>query len=229
MICFISNDRKKGTKRTRQAFMSQERFLPQTASGSRLLSWGWALLALLATFIGLVSLRYALPKAPFPADLPNLQQRHHWLIAHAIFSSIALLVGPWQFLPRIRQRWLGIHRWMGRIYCSAVLFGWLSSLPIAAHAKAGAISSAGFLTLGFFWIGATAAGYLTIRSGKVAAHRRWMIWSYALTAAAITLRIYLPLVPLTGLSFATGYRIIAWACWIPNLFFAEWLLRSRRA
>jgi uncharacterized membrane protein len=195
-------------------------------SGSRLVvSWRWSLLALLATVVGLVSLRYALPRVPFPAGLPNFQLRHKWLIAHAVFSSIALLCGPWQFLPLLRQRWLGVHRWIGRIYCGAVLLGWLASLPIAAHAQAGAISSAGFLTLGFFWIGFTAAGYFTIRSGKVVAHRRWMIRSFALTAAAITLRIYLPLLPLTGISFSTGYRIIAWACWVPNLLVAEWLLR----
>ncbi|WP_353073558.1 DUF2306 domain-containing protein [Tunturiibacter gelidiferens] len=201
--------------------------MPQAASSSRLVSWRWALLALLATLVGLASLRYALPKVPFPAGLPNFQLRHKWLIAHAIFASIALLTGPWQFLPLIRQRWLPMHRWIGRIYCGAVLLGWLASLPIAAHAQAGAISSAGFLTLGFLWVGSTAAGYFTIRSGKVIAHRRWMIRSFALTAAAITLRIYLPLLPLTGLSFSTSYRIIAWACWVPNLFFAEWLLRHQ--
>jgi Predicted membrane protein (DUF2306) len=56
-----------------------------------------------------------------------------------------------------------------------------------------------------------------------------MIRSFALTAAAITLRIYLPLLPLTGLSFSTSYRIIAWACWVPNLFVAEWILRYQRS
>jgi uncharacterized membrane protein len=203
--------------------------MSQVSSSKLVVSWRWCLLALLATLVGLVSLRYALPTVPFPAGLPNFQLRHKWLIAHASFSSIALLSGPWQFLPLLRQRWPLVHRWIGRVYCSAVLLGWLSSLPIAAHAQAGAISSAGFLTLGFFWIGFTAAGYFTIRSGKVVAHRRWMIRSFALTAAAITLRIYLPLLPLTGFSFSTGYRIIAWACWVPNLFVAEWLLRYQPA
>jgi hypothetical protein len=203
--------------------------MPQVASSSRLVSWRWALLALLATLVGFASLRYALPKVPFPAGLPNFQLRHNWLIAHAVFASIALLTGPWQFLPLIRQRWLQTHRWIGKTYCVAVLFGWLASLPIAAHAQAGAISSAGFLTLGFLWIGSTAAGYFTIRAGDVIAHSRWMTRSFALTAAAITLRIYLLLLPLTALPFATGYRIIAWACWLPNLFVAEWLLRYEPA
>jgi uncharacterized membrane protein len=185
----------------------------------------WALLAFMATSLGLVSLRYALPRVPFPTPLPNFMARHNWVIAHATFSSLALLTGPWQFLPIIRRRWLVAHRWLGRIYCSTVLLGWIASLPIAAHAQAGAISSAGFLALGLFWLGTTAAGYFTIRAGKVEAHRRWMVRSYALTAAAITLRNYLPLLVISGLSFEVSYRIVAWACWIPNLIFAEWLLR----
>jgi Predicted membrane protein (DUF2306) len=201
--------------------------MAQVVSSSRLVSWRWALLAVLATLVGLFSLRYALPKVPFPTPLPNFRVRHNWLVAHAIFASIALLVGPWQFLPRLRARWIGVHRWVGRIYCGAVVLGWLASLPIAAHAQGGAISSAGFLSLGFLWIGSTAAGYFTIRSGKVVAHRRWMIRSFALTAAAITLRIYLLILPFTGISFLTGYRMIAWGCWISNLLFAEWLLRNR--
>ena len=185
----------------------------------------WAILAFMATVFGVVSLRYALPRIPFPTPLPNFVTRHGWLIAHATFSSLALLTGAWQFLPIIRRRWLVAHRWLGRIYCTSVLLGWIASLPIAAHAQTGAIASAGFLALGLFWIGTTAAGYFTIRAGHVDAHRRWMVRSYALTAAAITLRNYLPLLVISGLSFAVSYRIVAWACWIPNLIFAEWLLR----
>ena len=205
-----------------------ERLTSPVVSTSKLALWGWTTLVLLASLIGLVSLRYALPQVPFPANLPNFQQRHGWLVAHAIFSSTALLIGSWQFLSRLREHRLGLHRRIGKIYCVAVLLGWMTSLPIATHAKAGAISSAGFLVLGLLWISSTAAGYFTIRVGNVEAHRRWMIRSYALTAAAITLRIYLPLLPWTGLPFSTGYRIIAWVCWIPNLFFAEWLLHRKR-
>jgi uncharacterized membrane protein len=183
---------------------------------------------MLCTEVGLISLRYALPKIPFPTDLPNFRTRPGWLIAHATFASIALLAGPWQFLPRLRRRWLAVHRWTGRVYCAAVVLGWLASIQIAAHASTGAIASAGFLTLGVSWIATTAAGFLLIRSGNVAAHREWMIRSYALTAAAITLRLYLPISILIRIPFFISYPIIAWACWIPNLIFAEWLLRRQR-
>ncbi len=51
--------------------------------------------------------------------------------------------------------------------------------------------------------------------------------SFALTAA-ITLRIYLPLSIAARVPFSAAYPAIAWLCWIPNLFFAEWLVRRRR-
>lgn len=196
---------------------------------SRLAFSGWLLLTFLAITIGLFSLRYALPTIPFPAGLPNLRIRHGWLVAHAIFASIALLAGPWQFLPSLRRRWLVAHRWTGRVYCGAVALGWIASLPVAAHANTGAVASAGFLTLGVFWIATTIAGYLTVRSGKITAHRDWMVRSYALTAAAITLRIYMPIFALAGIPNSTSYPIIAWLCWITTLIFAEWLIGRRRA
>jgi uncharacterized membrane protein len=189
---------------------------------------GWALLTFLAFGIGSGGLRYALPHVPFPAPLPNLQVRHHWVIAHAVFSSVALLAGPWQFLAAFRRRSLLAHRWVGRLYCGAVLAGWVSSLPIAAHAQTGQVASAGFLALGAAWISATAAGYVMIRHGQIQAHREWMIRSYALTAAAITLRLYLPMLLIPGVPFTTAYPLVAWICWIPNLLFAEWLVRHGR-
>ena len=53
-----------------------------------------------------------------------------------------------------------------------------------------------------------------------------MIRSFALTFAAVTLRLYLPLIPLLGLSFIDGYRAVSFLCWIPNLIIAELYLRG---
>jgi hypothetical protein len=117
---------------------------------------------------------------------------------------------------------------MGRVYIGTVAAGWLTSLPIAAHAQTGSVASAGFLALGAAWMGTTAAGYRAIRLGQMQSHREWMTRSYALTAAAITLRMYLPVVLVTHAPFVAAYSLVAWICWIPNLLFAEWLVRRRR-
>ncbi len=55
------------------------------------------------------------------------------------------------------------------------------------------------------------------------AHERWMIRSFALTFAAVILRIYLPFAG----DLVTGYTAIAWLCWIPNLVVAKIWIRLR--
>ncbi len=53
-----------------------------------------------------------------------------------------------------------------------------------------------------------------------------MVRSLALTFAAVSLRLGLIGFPALGLlSYADGYRVSAWLCWIPNLLVAEWWLR----
>ncbi|MBK8802471.1 MAG: DUF2306 domain-containing protein [Fibrobacteres bacterium] len=56
-------------------------------------------------------------------------------------------------------------------------------------------------------------------------HHQWMLRSYALTSAAITLRLWLPLGMLAGLDFLAAYVVIAWLCWVPNLLVAEVLAK----
>jgi len=137
------------------------------------------------------ALRYLLPHVPFPVEMDNFIHRSIALSLHALGGAIALLAGPLQFVPQFRESNWNRHRLLGWIYCSAVLLGWCASLRIAPHSQTGWIASAGFLTLGAAWIVATGLAVRFILRGDVIKHRRWMIRSYALTAAAITLRMYL--------------------------------------
>jgi hypothetical protein len=45
----------------------------------------------------------------------------------------------------------------------------------------------------------------------------------------VTLRLYLPLSAVPGLSFDLVYPLTAWAAWVPNLIVAEIWLRTHRA
>ena len=183
------------------------------------------MLALFAFVNALGALRYLLPHVPFPAELDNFSQRRIALSLHALGGAIALLAGPLQFVPRFRESNWNRHRLLGWIYCSAVLLGWCASLWIAPHAQTGWIASAGFLALGAAWIVATGLAVQFILPGDALTHRRWMIRSYALAAAAITLRIYLPLSVAFHVPFSSAYPAIAWLCWIPNVLAVEVYLR----
>ena len=181
----------------------------------------WFLLAIFAFVNALEALRYVLPHVPFPVQMENFTHRRVALSLHAMGGAIALLAGPLQFVPHFRERSWSRHRLLGWIYCSAILLGWCASLWIAPHSQTGWIASAAFLALGAAWIVTTGLAVRFILRGNAIRHRRWMIRSFALTAAAITLRMYLPLIFVFHWPFSIAYPAIAWLCWIPNVFVAE--------
>ena len=191
---------------------------------------GWSVMALLALIIAayaIAALTVAVVKPPF------LQQRFLTMplaaAVHLAASAIALAVGPFQHNSRIRGRFVNLHRWMGRTYVLAVLAGGIAAFDLATMSQGGLPTHIGFGLLAVLWLGTTATAYRHIRAGQQVSHRRWMTRSYALTFAAVTLRIYLPLSFAVGLDFEPAYQAISWLCWVPNLIVAEWFILPRMA
>lgn len=145
---------------------------------------------------------------------------------HVFGAATALLLGPLQFMARLRAQRPAIHRLCGRVYLSiGVAIGGLSGLYVSAFAYGGAMARAGFALLALTWLYTGVRGYAAARAREFAAHRRWMMRNYALAFAAVTLRIYLGLGMAAGGSFETIYPWIAWLCWVPNLVLTEHVLR----
>jgi uncharacterized membrane protein len=148
------------------------------------------------------------------------------IYAHVFASAVALAIGPFQFRAALRARRPELHRLMGRIYLGVgVLVGGLAGLLMSFHAFGGPVSRLGFGCLALAWLYTGARAYLAIRARELAAHRRWMARNFALTFAAVTLRLWLPGSVVSGVPFELAYPIVAWLCWVPNLVFAESLLR----
>lgn len=147
---------------------------------------------------------------------------------HVFAAALALLLGPAQFWNRLRRERPALHRWLGRVYLGGgVLVGGLSGLYIAQFAFGGPVARLGFAALALCWLYTGSRAYLAIRAGQVATHRRWMIRNFALSCAAIMLRLYIPASVLLGVEFVVAYAVIAWLCWVPNLLVAEWRLGRR--
>ena len=150
------------------------------------------------------------------------------IYTHAFASTVAMALGPFQFSTKLRQRNPKLHRWLGRVYLAVgVLIGGLSGLYMAQFAYGGLAAKVGFATLAVLWLYTGLRAYVAIRSGDVTGHRKWMLRNFALTFAAVMLRVYLPLSMAARLDFASSYAAIAWLCWVPNLLFAEWWQRRR--
>jgi uncharacterized membrane protein YfcA len=176
--------------------------------------------------IALVSYRYLLALGPIPDNIATNRFLSPWLAIHVAGAATALLVAPAQFLASIRTRYRAVHRSLGRVYAVACLVGGAAGCILALGASTGPIATAGFGLLAVLWVAITARAWNRARRRDFAAHRAWMIRSFALTFAAVTLRLYLPLLAFLPVGFDDGYRAISFLCWVPNLLVAELYLRS---
>lgn len=183
---------------------------------------------LLATAVALVSYRYLANVGPMPPTIAANLFARPWLLIHVAGATTALLIGSVQFGGALRLRRPHVHRILGRLYVLGCLAGGLSGLLLAFGSTAGPIATAGFGLLGVAWITVNVQGWRYALLRRFPEHRAWMIRSWALTLSAVTLRVYLPLVPLLGLPFLESYRAISFVAWVPNLILAEAYLRGWR-
>ena len=139
---------------------------------------------------------------------------------HVAGGIVALLLGPFQFVTALRRWSLRLHRWVGRTYMAGILVGGVGGLWVAFHGVGGWIAHTGFILMALGWLGTAGTALWKIRSGAVAAHRRWMIRNYSLTFVAVTLRVMLGVGAVLGIDFVTVIQFASWS-WIFNLAVAE--------
>jgi len=155
------------------------------------------------------------------------------LLLHIAGGFVALIVGLFQFLPRLRDRRPRVHRVLGKIYIAAVAVGSAGGLPLSYLAilhmpsevqRALLPTTLAFATLAVTWPFLTSMAYLRVRQGRYDDHRAWMMRSYALTFAAITTRLISPISLLITRDALLAININIWT-WPINLVVVEWLIR----
>jgi uncharacterized membrane protein len=186
----------------------------------------WRVMTVLAFLIaGYAVVLIVVPNARPPFVRDRIASVPLALFGHLAASAVALCVGPFQFDASLRARRPRLHRWIGRIYLGGILVGGVSGLILARISQGGMVAHAGFACLAVAWLLTGVMAYRRILAGDTVRHRRWMIRNYALTFAAVTLRIYLPVSLLAGIPFALAYPAISWLCWVPNLVVVETYVR----
>ncbi len=189
------------------------------------------LLAVFATLVGLYPAIYFLIDRKFGL----LQSKSEITLSdvfwntgfytHIILGGLALLIGWIQFNRKIRTTKMSLHRKIGKLYIIFSLLSATASFYIALYATGGIITTLGFISLGIIWFYTTLNAYIHIRNKRIASHQKMMIYSYAACFAAVTLRIWLPLLTILFHDFIIAYRIVAYLCWIPNLIFAYFITK----
>ncbi|MGA2848585.1 MAG: DUF2306 domain-containing protein [Terracidiphilus sp.] len=112
------------------------------------------------------------------------------LIPHTLAGIFALLIGPINFSARIRNRYLKLHRVLGRIYVVSVFVGSFTGIALAW----GRPGLPGTSMQAAAWMVCTTAALITARNRQIVQHRQWMMRSYAVTFTFVSSRV-LNLVP----------------------------------
>lgn len=194
----------------------------------------WILFRFLSVLIGLYPIIYFLIDRRFgllsskSAEILNNILWNISFYGHIIFGGLALLIGWLQFNPKLRITNILLHRTIGKVYIISVLISGICGLYIALFATGGIISKLGFFTLGIIWLSTTIIGFKAIKKGNIELHEKFMIFSYAACFAAVTLRIWLPILTSVIDEFIGAYRIVAWLCWVPNIIFAYYLTNNKK-
>jgi hypothetical protein len=157
-------------------------------------------------------------------------------LMHVIPGGIYLAIAPFQFLSRIRSRWLNYHRWAGRFLVSIGLVLGAAALFLALVIPFSATWER--VIIGFFgalFLVALVIGILRVRAGQIARHREWMIRAFAIALAIATMRLlFVPALIIAGASsqsqIATLSIVSFTVAFSLHLGFAEfWIRHSRKA
>lgn len=192
--------------------------------GQRLVNKG-TIIAGLATLAAVAVASHGLGYFTHPGRAPLLRvhsgMNRTLLLIHIIGSSVAIVTGPAQFVAALRTRFPKWHRRVGYSYFVGVAVGGVAGLYSATVSMGGLAAHAGFFLLGVLWLATAVFALAAIRQRRIVLHREWMVRCYALTFAAVTLRLWLPLLTAATGSFDEAYQTVAWLCWVPNLIVAE--------
>jgi uncharacterized membrane protein len=194
----------------------------------------WVIFILFSLIIGVYPAIYWLIDPKFgllSTKTPELLANQIWssaFYAHISFGGLALLIGWSNFISSWRNRYMQAHKLVGKVYILSVLLSGLTGMYVSFFATGGIISTLGFFSLSLIWLSTTIGAFVRIKQGNISAHQRLMIFSYAATWAAVTLRIWLPLLSMAFGDFIPAYRTVAWMCWVPNMTWAWWFTRKSR-
>jgi uncharacterized membrane protein len=164
-----------------------------------------------------------------------LRQRYAvipWLmLAHGVPGALALFLGVFQFSSRLRQRYLQLHRVLGRIYVGCVVICAPSAVAVSIALPHVTLMMANVIQ-GVGWLLTTATGLYCVRTGRIQQHREWMMRSYPFAMVFVVVRTInaIPAIARMELGGVTVvWSVIATACFLPSFVIAwQTLAASQR-
>jgi hypothetical protein len=155
------------------------------------------------------------------------------LLPHLVGGVLASTTG-------LAQIWLGLtnrtgswHHALGRIYGTGVLVGSLGGYYMVLTIPGNDLAySSGLFMMSTAWALTTGMALYAVRHRQLEQHREWMLRSYVVTFAFVTIRLTTDLLrSWLGMPAAESPDhiddMMAWACWSVPLLLAEPLIQMR--
>lgn len=131
-----------------------------------------------------------------------------FLLVHAFFGVIAMVLGAFQLSNRLRARYLSLHRQLGYVYIACVFIAAPVAIPLAARIDGLSLTAASMVQ-SFGWMACTAIALYCVRTGNIVQHRRWMIRSYFFAMVFTVARLIIPIPPIMALG-QVGVEMVVW-------------------
>jgi uncharacterized membrane protein YozB (DUF420 family) len=173
----------------------------------------------LFAFIGAMLAYVLYHNESFLLDPANPVWEHYagikWtLLPHGIAGATALSLAFAQFSSRLRARHLNVHRWLGRVYVTAVVVA--APLGVATQyldERTGDPRSFTVLAAvdAALWLLATGVAFWCIRQRRVDQHRQWMTRSFAMALVFLEGRLILGVTGWDDQGAAIAETVI-WCC-----------------
>jgi len=118
----------------------------------------------------------------------NLTEKVFWYYLHLATAISPLILGPFQFWTWLRIKHVQFHRTLGKLYLIGSLIGGLSAFYLGVTINLeGSIVPLFLLSL--TWLFMTSCAWISILNKNIAAHRLFVIRSYALALVFVFLRL----------------------------------------
>ena len=111
-----------------------------------------------------------------------------WVVMHMVGGSMALLLGPMQFWPFIRKRFVAFHRLSGKIYMAGIALIGISAGRLSLISSCVPCRVSLFL-LTVFAVLSTWFAWRAIKTKNTKTHRQMMVRSYICVLGFVAVRI----------------------------------------
>ena len=147
--------------------------------------------------------------------------------------ALLFVLVPLQFSNFIRARYRAFHRWSGRLLVVAAWITGLGGLYFGVlHPFAGPFERLIIGLIGTWFLASTSIAFVSIRRGRTADHREWMLRAVAAALGISTVRIAVAPIDLVLTPLGVGPEVVFlhsfWIGWGVTVLGAEWWIRRTR-